>query len=400
MRFERSNKMKHLKRTLSAVGLTVAVFALFVITALPVHATGGLYISTVYTNMTVSPGKTESFSMSVKNMGDVPQNADVSVSGLPNGWDAYFMGGGNPVSRVYVHADSTASVTLYVEVPADAKEGEYDFFVHAKAPEAEDTLHMSLNISSRSISLGMFKSNFPELRGGASATYMFNANLSNNGPEDTYYSLSAAPPEGWQVSFRPETSSQDIASLTIAADGTEKLTITVKPPSGVKAGTYSIPCTAESATGILDLDLQVMITGTYEISMATKDGRLNADVEIGKETPVTFVISNNGSADLTGLTISTVLPTGGWAVRLDQSTIDILPAGATQEIIAYISPDAKAVTGDYQATIGIGNTAQASTQVDLRVAVKTSTMWGIVAVVIIALLAVGLYFVFRKFGRR
>jgi len=76
-----------------------------------------------------------------------------------------------------------------------------------------------------------------------------------------------------------------------------------------------------------------------------------------------------------------------------------LPAGASQEVVAYVQPDSNAVTGDYAAVI-TASTPQASSNLELRVAVKTSTLWGVVAIIIIVLLACGLYFVFKKFGRR
>ena len=392
--------MKHLKKALSAIGLMAAVFALFFTMALPVHAAGGLSISTIYPGMTVSAGKTVTFSLTLDNSGETPLNTEVSLSGLPDGWDAHFTGGGNQVSRVFVRADNTATVSLAIDIPADTREGEYKMSVTAKADEAEDTLQLSLFVSATDVSQGLFTSQFPELQGGATTSFSFSAGLTNGGSEDSYYSLSASPPDGWQVSFRPSSASSDIASLTIAAGQSESLTISVKPPSDVKAGEYNIPCAAVSSIDSMELDLKVIITGVYGIVLSTKDGRLNADVEVGKETPVTLIVANTGSTDLIGLSLTSSLPTSGWAVRFDPATtIDSIPAGSFQEVIAYIQPDSSAVTGDYAAAIAVGN-AQTNTQLDLRVAVKTSTMWGVVAVIIIAALALGLYFVFRKFGRR
>jgi len=392
--------MKHLKKVSPAIGFLAAFFALFLLFASPAYATGGLTVSTVYPGTTVTAGKTASFNLMLDNAGLIPLNTKISIGELPSGWTATFTGGGNVVSRVFVKPEASASFSLALDIPADTKQGEYHVSVTADAGgDITDTLDLSLIVSDTEVAQGLFKSQFPELQGGATATFGFNVDLTNSGTEDKYYSLSADAPDGWQVSFRPTTASTDIVSLTVAAGQTQQLSVNVKPPADVRAGEYVIPCVAVSTTESMSLDLKVIITGNYTLQLKTNDGRLNADAQVGRETPVTLVVTNTGSADLTNLTFTSTAPTGGWAIRFDQPVIDTLVAGATQEVVAFIKPDTNAVAGDYAASIGV-ETAQAKANIDLRVAVKTSTLWGIVAVIIIVLLAGGLYLVFKKFGRR
>ena len=392
--------MKHLKKSSPIIGIMATFFALFLVLAPAAYADGGLTVSTNFPGMTVTAGKTVTFSITLDNTSTVPMNCAISISDLPSGWDAVFTSGGNQVSRVFVRPDSSVNVTLGIDIPSDTPEGNYNVNVNAEAEGiAYDTLQLTLEVGSTDISQGQFNSQFPELQGGAGTSFAFNVDLTNSGGEDMYYSLSAAAEEGWLVTFRPANTTTDIASLTVASGETQGMTITVKPPTDIRAGEYTIPLLATSSTGSLSLDLRVIITGNYEMTLVTSDGRLNADVQVGRETPVTLVIANTGSADLTDVTLASTLPTNGWAIRFDQPTIESLPAGATQEVIAFIQPDARAVTGDYAASI-TATTPQVSSGIDLRIAVQTSTVWGIVAVVIIVLLAGGLYLVFRKFGRR
>ena len=392
--------MKKLLKSSFAVGLTAAVFALFILVASPAYAAGGLTISTPFPGTTVSAGKTATFNLTLDNAGLTPLNTEVKVSDLPAGWSAQLVGGANEISRAFVRAEGTVTFTLNIDIPAGTKEGVYKVSVTADAGDGiADTLDLALAVSETDISQGLFQTQFPELQGGATTTFTFKADLTNSSADDRYYSLVANPPDGWQVGFRPEGASSDIASLSIAAGQTQSITVTVKPPTDVKAGEYMIPCIAVSATDTMALDLKVIITGNYELQIITKDGRLNAETQAGKESPITLIIANSGSADLTSISLESTLPTTGWAVRFDQATIDVLPAGATQEVVAYIQPDINAVTGDYSATIS-ASTAQANAGLVLRVAVETSTLWGVVAIIIIALLACGLYFVFKKFGRR
>ena len=328
-------------------------------------------------------------------------NAALTLTDIPKGWNAKFTNAGNQVSRIMVRPDNSVNVNLVIDIPPSASDGEYTVDVTVKAEGiAEDTLQLKLTVSEIDVSKGLFVSQFPELQGGPGTSFSFNADLTNSGGEDMYYSLSATSEEGWLVSFRPAGTSTDIASLTVPAGQTQGLGITVKPPADVKAGEYLIPVVATSATvGSVTLDLKVIITGTYTMTMVTSDGRLNADVQVGRETPITLVITNTGSTNLSNIALSSTLPANGWSIRFDQPSIQSLPPGATQEVIAFIQPDARAVTGDYAAAIS-AKTPQVSSELALRVSVQTSTMWGVIAVIIIVLLAGGLYLVFRKFGRR
>ncbi|MCL2492743.1 MAG: NEW3 domain-containing protein, partial [Clostridiales bacterium] len=184
--------MNRSRKTAPVLVVMAVFFALFFMTALPVHAAGGLSISTPYPGTTVTAGKTATFALTLDNVSAVPMNAEVSVSGLPDGWSAQLIGDGNQVSRVYVGANDTATVQLNVDIPQSTKDGDYSMDVTADANGvASDTLTLSLTVSKTDVSQGSFTSQFPELQGGATTAFTFDASLSNNGGADRYYSLSA-----------------------------------------------------------------------------------------------------------------------------------------------------------------------------------------------------------------
>ena len=109
-------------------------------------------------------------------------------------------------------------------------------------------------------------------------------------------------------------------------------------------------------------------------------------------------IQNTGNVDLENLQLTSSASTD-WNVRFDETTVDLLEAGATKEITAYVQPSENAVIGDYVTAVTISND-YASSEMDLRVSVKNHTTWGIVAVVIIVVLCGGLGLIIRKYGRR
>ncbi len=89
----------------------------------------------------------------------------------------------------------------------------------------------------------------------------------------------------------------------------------------------------------------------------------------------------------------------GWTVRFEKPSIDVLKAGSTQQITAYIKPSKDAISGDYVTTIK-ASCDETSSEANFRVTVKTTMLWGVVALIIIAALGGGLSYVFRKYGRR
>lgn len=64
-----------------------------------------------------------------------------------------------------------------------------------------------------------------------------------------------------------------------------------------------------------------------------------------------------------------------------------------------MTPGKEALTGDYVTIVSASGNSQSATA-QFRVTVKTQTGWGIFAVIIIILVAGGLYAVMKKYGRR
>ena len=109
-------------------------------------------------------------------------------------------------------------------------------------------------------------------------------------------------------------------------------------------------------------------------------------------------MTNSGNVDLQNVNLTSSAP-DGWTVEFSQSSIDVLEAGATQEVTAYVTPSEEAMSGDYVMTINVQN-SEASDYAEFRVTVKTETIWGVVGVLLILAAAGGLWYVFRKYGRR
>ena len=276
--------------------------------------------------------------------------------------------------------------TYTIELQADGGKG------------ASDTLELAVTVSKEEALQSTFTSEYPEQQGASGTTFTFDTTIVNNRATEQSYALAADVPTGWQATFTPSGETTNVASLTVDAGQSQGVTVTVTPPDDVEKGDYSIPVTAISSEDNLSEDLSVSITGTYDVSLSTPDGRLSLDAYADKESTVTLSVTNNGNVDLTNLNLTSSAPTD-WEVTFSESTIDTLEAGATKEITATIKPAQDVITGDYVTSISIKND-EASSSADLRVSVKTSTTWGIAAIAIIVVLVAVLGMIFKKFGRR
>ncbi|NLL19923.1 MAG: alpha-galactosidase [Clostridia bacterium] len=391
-------------KQLSAVkklGLPVIILSVLVLTLIggnQAFAANGLTLSTSYPGLTVKPGETIRFTLEIENSGLPSQSIKLATRSIPEGWNSEFQGGGREVHQVFVKRGDYETVNYQVEVPAETEEGTYQIQVAAQGGSVADILTLELQVSREAQLASKLLAQYPELQGPSSAVFTFKTDLVNNSSQEQSYSLGAATPAGWGVVFKPSYENKQIASLSVEPGKSQGLQIEITPPSNVKAGEYKIPIRAISAEETIETELTVIITGNYELKLSTPTGLLSFAATAGQEKAVALEVVNTGSADLKDIKLSSWAPTN-WTVTFEPDHIAVLPAGESQEVKAYVQPDNKALAGDYVVQM-TARAPEATGQAEFRVSVKTSTIWGIVGLVIILLLAVGLYRTFKVYGRR
>lgn len=388
-----------MKRRIYSISAAFLLLFFTVLTSVPAFAAGGLEFYTDYPGVSVKAGDSQSISMYVSNTSGSGLDADLSIVSIPEGWEGYFSGNGSQVSRVHVENGAESTVTFNLEIPEDAGEGSYTVQLQAVSDTGlTDVTDLVFSIQEVQYGQGSFEAEYPEQEGASGTAFSFSTTLVNNGAADQSYSLAAQAPAGWQVSFQPSGESTQVASIEVAAASSQGLTVSVTPPENVEAGEYTIPVSAASASDTLETDLAVTITGTYALDLSTPSGLLSFDAHANKESDVTLSITNSSNVDLQNITLTSSAPSG-WTVTFDESSIDVLEAGATREITAHVTPGDSAMTGDYVTTM-TASCSEVSDTAEFRVSVKTDTIWGIVAILIILALIAGVSAVFKKYGRR
>src|SRR3954452_17024979 len=114
---------------------------------------------------------------------------------------------------------------------------------------------------------------------------------------------------------------------------------------------------------------------------------------------MTFVVQNPGTSDLKGVTLTST-PPNDWKVTFDPAAVDV-PAGGTANVVASIPASSKALAGDYVISVTARTADNAtSDNVTIRATVNTSPIGYIIGIAVIVIVAIGLFFVFQRYGRR
>ena len=147
-----------------------------------------------------------------------------------------------------------------------------------------------------------------------------------------------------------------------------------------------------------DIELEVVITGSYDIELTTPRGLLSAEITAGDMKRIDLVVRNNGSAELKDVQLTATKPVD-WEVTFEPSKIDKLTAGSTTNVTATIKASGKALPGDY-VTKMTAKTPEVNTTAEFRISVHTPMIYGWLGILIIVLVLGGVYYLFRKYGRR
>ncbi|ALS28263.1 NPCBM-associated, NEW3 domain-containing alpha-galactosidase [Paenibacillus sp. 32O-W] len=357
-----------------------------------VSAASAVELYTPYLRLSAPPGESITYSIDVINHGSSTATVDLGFKAQSADWEYEMTAGGRNVSRLAVKAGESQSVSLTLHVPLEVEKGVYQFEVSASG----SVLPLAVEVSEKGTFRTELETDQPNIQGHADSTFSFTATLRNRTAESQTYALSAAADPGWNVTF--SSGGNNVSSLEVEPNAEKSVTINVEPPDTVKAGTYEIPIKATTNSTSAETKVEVDITGTYGISVSTADERLNAKVTAGASSKVDLVVTNSGSAELKNVNMSASSPTG-WEVSFDKPTVESIKPGESARVQATIKASKEALPGDYVVSI-TASSAEKSADAQIRVAVKSSVLWGWIGILIILAVAGGIYYLFRKYGRR
>lgn len=348
---------------------------------------------TPYTEISVPPGESINYTIDVINNSNVIRTMEISLIGLPDGWNYKLNSGGWNIGKISVLPGEKKSLNLNLDVPLKIDKGKYEFKILAKG---YDLLPLIINVSEQ----GTFKSEFisdqTNMKGPSNSSFTFNADLKNSTAEKQNYALLANAPRGWDVTLKANY--KQVASVNVDPNSSTNVSIDIKPPLKVEAGTYRIPVRAVTNTTSADLELEVVITGSFDVELTTPRGLLSNKITAGEEKRVEMLVRNTGSAELEDIKFDFSAP-ANWDVVFEPKEVDKLQPGKFTKVFATIKADKKAIPGDYITNLEV-TTPETSSKVAYRVSVETPLMWGWTGILITFISVAGVFQLFRKYGRR
>jgi uncharacterized membrane protein len=358
----------------------------------------GIYLLTDYPAVTVQAGTTTTVNLRLHNYGLPPERFTLSVDGVPKGWTATVLGGGQPVAAAMPATGANVGLDLRLDVPKDAQIGTQTLTVKADSSSTHVALPVAVTLAKDLPAKLSVQAQLPELRGSTRSSFAYTLTIKNDSGKKLLVSLAAQAPQNFDTSFTEAYGSQELNTVPIEAGKTKDVKLKVTPPESTDAGNYPVvvKVAAEDATASANLKLDV--TGAPKLSLSGREGVLSARATAGKEASIPIAVTNTGTAPAEQVKLSGTAP-NGWKITFQPETIARIAPNQHKEVQALLTPPAKAIAGDYVTSLtasGRGNSGSAN----FRVTVTTSTMWGIVGAGIIGAALLIMVGAVSRFGRR
>jgi uncharacterized membrane protein len=359
----------------------------------------GLYLMTDYPAVTVRPGTTTNIPLRLQNYGLGPDRYQLSLTGVPSGWTATLLGGGQPVAAAMPAPDASVPLQLRLDVPPTADMTAQTITIKADGQGSNQaSLPINVALAKELPAKLAVESKLPELRGSPKSNFEYTLTIKNDSGRNLTASFAAEAPGNFETSFTEAYGTQELSSIPIPAGQSKDIKLKVRPPSTIDAGHFPVTVTvnAEDATAKVSLALDVV--GQPQLQVAGRDGLLSARAVAGEQSSIPIVVTNTGSAPAENIALAATAPTG-WKVTFEPSTIDRLVPGKDSEVQALVTPSDKSLAGDYMTSINATSRGEAASG-QFRVTVATSTMWGMAGAGVIGAALLLMLGAVARFGRR
>jgi uncharacterized membrane protein len=358
----------------------------------------GLYLMTDYPAVTVRPGTTSNIPLRLQNYGLGPERYQLSVTGVPTGWTATILGGGQPVAAAMPAPDASVALQLRLDIPANANLNEQTLTIKAAGQDNQATLPVNVALAKELPAKLTVDSKLPELRGSSKSNFEYTLTIKNDSGRNLTASFAANAPANFETSFTEAYGTQELSSIPIDAGQSKDIKLKVRPPSTIDAGHFPVQVTVKAEDASAKTEVALDVVGQPQLTVAGRDGLLSARAVAGQQSSIPIVITNTGTAPADNVALAATAPTG-WKVTFEPSTIERLVPGKDTEVQALVTPSDKSLAGDYMTAVRATSRGEnASGQ--FRVTVATSTVWGMAGAGVIGVALLLMLGAVARFGRR
>jgi uncharacterized membrane protein len=218
--------------------------------------------------------------------------------------------------------------------------------------------------------------------------------LKNAGRNDDTYTLSVLGlPEQWYARFKESSGATEEVSEIYIPSGEEKsLYLDFIPPYSVGVGEYNFTAVIGSAAREYEENLTLRLRRTYAKSY-------RHDINRGDTLAFDMTVSNAGTGGaLTNIEVNMSAPQG-WRVTVDPASIASLEPGERATVQVTVVPPADIVAGEYK-VVALVKSDQDEAEDEYRIVVKEQSYVAVLGLLVMAGVVAGLWYMFRKYGRR
>ena len=307
----------------------------------------GLFLMADYPAITVRPGTTSNIPLRLQNYGLGPQRYQLSVSGVPSGWTATLLGGGQPVAAAMPapgrQCRAAASARCTGKQRSERADPDRE---GGRAGRPRATLPVAVALAKELPAKLTVTSKLPSLRGSPKSNFEYTLTIKNDSGRNLVASFAAEAPTNFETSFTEAYGTQELSSIPIEAGQSKDIKLKVRPPSTVDAGHFPVRVTVNAEDASAKTELALDIAGQPQLQVAGRDGLLSARAVAAQQSSIPIVVSNTGTAPAENIALAASAPTG-WKVTFEPATIDRLVPGKDAEVQALVTPSDKSLAGDY-----------------------------------------------------
>src|SRR3546814_714374 len=203
-----------MRKTFSFLALAAAMLL-----STPVLAQGsnikGLYLVTDYPAVTAQPGTTSSVRLQLHNYGLPPERLGLSVDGVPDGWTATLLGGGQPVAAAMPSTDDSVALQLQLKVPADAGTQPHTLTVVVEGDGQRIALPVHIMLAKELPTKLTLDTKLPAIKGGAQSSFDYSLTVKNDSGKDQTVSFAAKAPQYFANHFTEGYGRQQIGRAPV-----------------------------------------------------------------------------------------------------------------------------------------------------------------------------------------
>ena len=364
-----------------------------------------IFMAAEYPGVQVPMDENVSMDIIFHNKGKTDENVDIRIAEIPPGWDARVKSYRFTVTGVHVPAGGDKTLSFEAVPGKEVSPGNYEFRLEAQTDDGTFKMDQKIvvvvtaaEVKSEQDRGVQLTTSYPEIRGPSDATFEFSVEVESKLEKDAVFDLFAQGPKDWDINFKPAYESKYISSLRLQSNRNQTIAVEVKPALMAAAGEYPIGIRVSSGEAKGDVQLAVILTGTYGLEVGTASGLLSLNAGRGKPANLSFYVKNTGSAANHDIKFMSFKPEN-WAVEFNPEQIEVIDPGDLKQIEMTIIPYDDALVGDYSISVNIEG-EKASKMIEFRTTVKASAAWGWIGIGIIVAVIGGLFGIFRWLGRR